>query len=204
VAVLRSEDHGATWSQPVIISSLQTVGVTHYKNDFNLRVGDAIPNLAIDPVSGQVYAIWQDARFSQGARNGIVLSTSMDGGRNWSAPVQVNQAPSVPAFVPAVAVGRGVVAISYYDLRNDSPGDSQHLVATGWLAQSADHGQTWGESALTQPFDLGASRVGDDYLFLGDYQGLAVTADGFLPFLALANALPTADPTEVEAGPLVP
>jgi hypothetical protein len=204
VAVLRSGDHGATWSAPIVISSLQTVGVLNYKNGFNIRVGDAVPNIAIDPVSGQAYVIWQDARFSQGAHNGIVLSTSVDRGENWSTPVQVNQAPAAPAFVPAIAVGRGVVAVSYYDLRNDSPGDPRHLVATGWLAQSADHGQTWSEAALTQAFDLSASRVGDDYLFLGDYQGLAATPDGFLSFLALANALPTSNPTEVEAEPFIP
>ena len=91
------------------------------------------------------------------------------------------------AFDPVVAVARsGEVAVLYYDLRDDDPGDPSRLGARAWLARSRDGGATFAETALDDLFDLRAAPFSGG-LFLGDYQGLAAAEDAFLPFFARAG-----------------
>ena len=46
----------------------------------DVRTGDIIPDVAVDPASGRLYAVWQDARFGDGAFDSIAFSQSLDGG----------------------------------------------------------------------------------------------------------------------------
>ena len=41
-----------------------------------VRTGDIIPDIAVDPNSGQLYAVWQDKRFSEGFSAGTTVSRS--------------------------------------------------------------------------------------------------------------------------------
>jgi hypothetical protein len=50
-----------------------------------MRTG-GLPAAAIDPVTGQMYVVWQDTRSNPSGLNDIVLSESSDGGTKWSAP----------------------------------------------------------------------------------------------------------------------
>ena len=121
LAVMRSQDHGLTWSPPIVINTLRSIGVTDIKTGEPVRTGDIIPDIAADQNTGTLYAAWQDARFSSGLRDGIALSKSTDGGRTWSAPAQVNQAPNVQAFTATVDVADdGAVGVTYYDFRRDN------------------------------------------------------------------------------------
>ncbi len=189
VAVLRSTDKGASWSSaPVTVAQAEFVGVFDPKTQQAVRSGDVVPAVAVDAASGALYAVWEDARFSSGARDGIALSRSMDGGLTWSAPSQVNLANGAQAFTPAVAVSqRGKLGVTYYDLRNDDPKDAAHLLATAWLATSADGGVNFHEEALAPPFDLRTAPFAQGY-FVGDYQGLVHAGESFLPFFSLTNA----------------
>jgi len=186
VAVLRSSDRGLSWSpKHITVAESRFLGVNDPRNGRAIRSGSVVPAIAVDRKSGALYVAWEDAGFSK-ARDGIALSKSTDGGLNWSAPVEVNGAPDSPAFTPAIAVAAdGTVGVTYYDLRNDNPGDSDHLLATQWLATSIDGGATFSESAVAPPFDLRRAPVvaGPAY-FLGDYQGLAHDGSAFLPFFA--------------------
>ncbi len=212
LAVLRSTDRGVSWSQAHIsVAESQFVGVNDPKSGRAIRTGSVVPNIAVDRKSGVVYIAWEDARFSNLARDGIALSKSLDGGLNWSAPVQVNGAPGSPAFTPAVAVAAdGTLGVTYYDLRNDSPVDSGHLLVTQWLATSTDGGATFSDSMVAPAFDLQKAPValGRAY-FLGDYQGLVHDGSAFLPFfVGIAGNGPSdvffrpADAAAVSSGPL--
>src|SRR5882724_639443 len=114
------------------------------------------------------------------------MTHSSDGGLTWSVPVQVNADPNVPAFTPTLHVrADGVIGVTYYDLRNETSSPAS-LLTDCWLVTSSD-GVTFKESHLSGPFDLDLAPISQG-LFLGDYESLASTASGFLPFYVQTDA----------------
>jgi len=205
----RSSDKGQTWQKPIPVASNLSIGVTD--PDTGQPVDseggpDALSAVAVDPHNGNLYAVWQDARFSNSQYDSIAFSMSTDGGCNWSAPIRVNQTPSnLPqgdqqAFLPSVAVAAdGTVAVTYYDFRfNDaSPG----LLTDYWLVEGATgtdltNPANWGnEARLTNsPFDLEKAAVwAGRGFFLGDYEGLAAAGNSFNAFFSATNGTDPGD-----------
>jgi len=186
LAVIRSTDRGITWSQPIIVNTLESIGIVDVKTGEPVRAGD-IPNIAVNRNDGTLYVVWEDARFSGLLRDGIVFSKSTDSGLTWSSPVQVNQAPKVQAFTPSIAIGRnGALAITYYDFRKDTP-DPATLLTNYWRITSHDGGNSWREIPLAGPFDMRTAPVAIGGFFVGDYEGLVRAQESFTPFFVLAN-----------------
>ena len=188
--VIRSADNGDTWSAPFKIADNLAVGTRDPDSGTGVRDASLVPQIAAAP-NGDLYAVWQDARFSNGARDGIALSRSSDGGMNWSAPVRVNGNSSVAAFVPSVHVrADGQVGVSYFDFRPNTSSTAT-LLTSYWLARSSN-GTSWSENQIAGPFDLtlaplSAGADAADY-FLGDYQALLSTGNVFAPLFAQTNA----------------
>ncbi|HEX7441783.1 MAG TPA: sialidase family protein, partial [Caldimonas sp.] len=184
--VIRSTDKGTTWSAPSRIAALQSVGTRDPETGTLARDGGIIGSIAAGP-GGVLWATWQDARFSGGARDAIAVAHSNDGGRTWSAPLAVNRDPGVAAFTPVINVrADGTVGVLHYDLRPNTTAPDT-LLAAAWLLTSRD-GIAWTETSVWSPFDLdGAPRVVDG-LFLGDYEGLVSTNTTFLPVLVLSSS----------------
>jgi hypothetical protein len=193
VAVMRSTDKGGTWSAPAIVAAEQAVGVSDVKTGVPVRSGSIVVEVAVDDVTGALYLVWEDGRFSNGQREGVAMSRSTDGGFTWSAPAQVNQVPQVQAFTPMVAAHGGEVAVTYYDFRKDTD-DPKTLLTSYWRAISEDGGRSWTEAPMAEPFDLTKAPVtaGTGY-FVGDYQGLAAANGRFLSFFvkSAAGAVPS-------------
>ncbi len=187
LALVRSADRGMTWSAPIRIADSRAVGTHDPQNLLRtLRDGANLGSFASGP-KGLLVAVWQDSRFSGGARDGIAFSRSTDGGNTWSAPVQVNAVPATQALLPAVSVRPdGMIGVLYYDMRNDTS-DPATLYVDTWLATSGD-GVTWSERHAAGPFDFNTAPVADSGLFIGDYQGLAGTNGEFAAFFARTNA----------------
>ena len=170
----------------------------------DVRTGDILPDWAVDlgtnaATRGNVYVVWMDTRFNDPDHDDVVLARSTDGGRTWSAPIVVDRAPrGVDAFTPMVDVdSSGRVAVTYYDFRNDRPGDAV-LTTDVWVTHSHDGGLTFpDESRLTErSVDM---RTAPDALgyFVGDYTGLAHVGTAFHPAWVAANDGNLANRTDV-------
>jgi hypothetical protein len=196
VTVLRSTDRGANWSAPIKVADLLSIGASDPENpNRRVRDGAILPQAAAGP-AGEIYIVWQDARDSGGARDAIVLAKSNDAGLTWSAPLRVNRDPSVPAFTPQIHVRPdGTVGISHYDLRSNTA-DAATLPTDYWLLRSSDGGASWSETRLAGPFDLALAPDAGG-LFLGDYQGLTRSPNGFLAFFVQTTRDGTGNRTDV-------
>jgi hypothetical protein len=211
VKVIYSDDAGLTWSEPAVIADMLDAPVTHPDNGGPIRVGEPIPDVAVDPRNGNLYAVWLDTRFSskKDTFDSVALAVSRDGGATWSQPIRVNQTPTAnvalpgnrQAFVPDVAVtDNGVVGVSYYDFRNNTP--AAGLPVDHWLARATGNPAdpaSWtggGEVRLTTfSSDMENAPVSRGF-FLGDYEGLAAAGDRFYTLFAQAGP-GSADPSNI-------
>jgi hypothetical protein len=184
LVVIRSADRGISWSAPIVVSPVQSVGARDPETGAAVRDGSNLGSIAAGP--GNMLAVaWQDARFTGGARDAVALSRSTDGGLTWTTPIRVSRDPSVPAFEPAVSVrSDGTIGVTYFDFRSNTSLPAT-LPTDTWIARSID-GATWLESRLAAPFDLALAPDAGGR-FLGDYQGLVAIGGDFVPFYAAVN-----------------
>jgi hypothetical protein len=178
----RSADGGATWSPANLIAEVEEAEVE------DIRAGEILPTVAVDPGNGNLYVAWQDGRFTPEIPQ-IALSRSTDGGVSWSEPQLVSDGPGdAPNFTPALAVSpEGWVGIAYYSLRNDR---SRRFLVDEYLTVSKNGGQTFAKSVRVSgiSWDVRFAALSDDGFFLGDYQGLAAARKTFYPlYIATFN-----------------
>jgi len=199
VAFQKSTNQGADWTKPQIISSLGTAFVSD-PNNVNpvprsngtfappapLRTGDIIPEPAIDPQTGDLYVVWQDARFS--GHDEIAISTSTDGGMHWSTPKRVDTPNGQQAFTASVAVAdsgtrgtAGRVGVTYYQLAATSLGMEpttyfiKEFSGSAITSTSIDSGV--GAITVAGPFNMLDAPFAGGY-FTGDYEALETSGTG--------------------------
>jgi hypothetical protein len=215
-ALLRSENKGVTWGPrarsgkivPITISRMRTIGVEDPDTGEPHRVGDIIPDIAVDMESGNLYAVWQDARFNNLQADAIAFSRSTDGGFTWSPPIKVNKTPtgipidSQQAFTASVHVADdGTVGVTYYDFRNNTAGggtDTDH-----WLVHchaGCTNSANWSENHVAGPFDSRQAPEAGGF-FLGDYVGLDNVENTFTPFFTQTTATDPANEYYAEVSP---
>jgi hypothetical protein len=221
LSFVTSTDEGQTWTpsgKPIRTNKLMGVPETDPDTgnpiDNNGSTLIQLFDVAQDPHSGALYAVWEDARFSDGQYDSIAFSQSTDGGNTWSTPIAINQTPTnIPvgdqqALIPTIAVAAdGTVAVAYYDFRfNDaSPGlATDYWVVFGHPATptSLTDPANWGdELRLTdQSFDAEAGAFQGDgdtgeSIFLGDYEGLKAVGNDFVA--TFCQAVSPSDPKSI-------
>ena len=196
IRVLRSTDKGASWSGPFLIDRLGTIG-DHRSRDRRSRPdGRHHPGHRRQPANGELYAVWQDARFNGGQSDSIAFSQSLDGGLTWSTPIKVNQTPT--------GSRSGTSRRSRRPWRSRTTAPSASPTTTSATTRRSDtlltdyfvvHCHPTTATACTTP-STGATRPGSRTrpstcvdapfaggFFTGDYEGLAATGD-FLAFFS--------------------
>ena len=159
-------------------------------NGHGIRGGE-LPDFAVDPHNGNVYAAWDDD--SLNGIDSIFFSQSTNGGANWSAADQdqpdadEHPAGNQQAFTATVRGGerhgRGDVL---RPARNTSaPG----LPTDYWLVRCSANcasAASWGNEAhVGGPFDLEQAAYARGY-FVGDYEGMTTSGNVFQPFFGMA------------------
>jgi hypothetical protein len=215
IAYIRSDDHGATWTKPFPVADQLPMSLFRASTTIDpqtdpncpepdgngncpIRSGDFIPEVAVNPSNGNLYAVWMDSRFGTGGvpfgaglfqHDSIAFTQSTNGGQSWSTPTKVNATPetNVPvnyqqAFTPSVEVAAdGTITVSYYDFRNNTS-DTSTLPTNYWAnhchtaSEDCTDSANWDEETpIAGPFDITLAPFAEGW-FLGDYMGL--TADG--------------------------
>jgi hypothetical protein len=140
ILVAHSDDFGATWSHPHLI-----------KEDHGGNVLDDKESITADPVSGNVYAIWDrvvahhlGAENAIGYRGPTWFASSFDNGETWSAarmiydPGKVNQ--TIGNQIALEPDGTLVDVFVRTDSGQDDHGSPGLSVA---VMRSIDHGASW-------------------------------------------------------------
>jgi len=135
IIVSRSSDMGKTWTANVAFT---TSAGTSLANIF--------PALAVDPVNGNLYAVWSDGKT-------VSFSSSTDQGNTWTPAIGVSQSPATTALEPWVAAHDGTVDVVYYGTSATSNLDS----SASWHVYFA---QFNGTSFTQTQVDATANHVG--------------------------------------------
>jgi hypothetical protein len=215
IGLLRSGDHGKTWSGPT--QAFPTTPVLRPDGsaatadpETGVPVTDHFsPQYAVDPRNGNLYVVWEEGQFSGFQYNDIAFSMSSDRGASWSAPIRINQTPlniapgNRQSFFCTVAVAaNGTIGVSYYDFRFNTP--AAGLPTDYWLVQChpgpnkpATNPANWGnEVRLTDSsFDMESCAIVGGGFFPGDYFGLAGAGAG--GFVAAFSAVDQNDHTSI-------
>ena len=207
LAYVTSTDHGASWSDPIVIRKVRFIGAFDPDTGLPIRAEGFTPEVAVDPANGNLYVTWQDTMFA--GVDQIAFTMSSDDGASWSVPVKVSQTPDnadvadEQAWVPAVDVAtNGTIAVTYYDFRNNDP--SAGVPTDYWIVHchsACADASSWGnEARLTNTsFDMEQAPFarGPNGFFLGEYEGLTNLGNVFMPLFAIVNNGSPANRTDI-------
>ena len=96
IIVSRSTDMGKSWTANLVFSGAA-----------GTSLAEIFPALAVDPVTGKLYAAWSDGHT-------VSFSSSSDQGSHWTSAITVSSAPATTAIFPWVAAYNGTVDVVYY------------------------------------------------------------------------------------------
>ncbi len=138
IYVSRSTDMGRNWES-----------VLAYAAPSGTNLDNALPALAVDQDSGDVYATWSDTQ-------NVFFSKSLDDGRTWTTAVAINIFPATTAVFPWIAASKGTVDLVYYGTNATSNMDPS-AVWNVYIAQNSNGDSNFVQSLVTNsPNHIGA------------------------------------------------
>ncbi len=175
LALAQSTNGGISFDPPRIIQEGVSGLPNHLPNSTFRNL--SLPSFAVSRKDGSMVVTWADTRNGDAD---ILASSSLDGGKTWSAPVRVNHdriGNGKDQFMPAIAVApNGTYSCAWFDRRRDP----NNRLIDEEIAQSTNGGITWSRNirvtkhswdpAIDAPLPEGKPSN----TFIGDYQALAV------------------------------
>ncbi|MEA2684121.1 MAG: hypothetical protein QOK05_2449 [Chloroflexota bacterium] len=167
------------WPSPLLFTTVNIpvasdrASATRYQ-----RASDGLPTSAIDPVTGDVYIGWEDARGRSDNVNGIVFTKSSNGGLTWSpvTPIPVNDGPDLNHYNVMLGMGADSTLHLAY-LQRQEGADRTGFLPTidAYHQQSGNGGTTWTAplKISSQPAEARYGAFSRNGLFQGDYNQLA-------------------------------
>ena len=153
IRMRKSTDQGVSFAPAVNVATLITTGTN---GSLAIPAGfrsNAFPHVAVNPVSGHLYVVYNDpSAVSGGDRGNIFFRMSTDGGATWSAAVKVNDDATTRAQyfpTPAVKPDGSGLSITWYDNRDD-PAD-RNLARWGAVATISGSTVTFGPNFRISP-----------------------------------------------------
>ena len=186
VESFRSTDGGASYTGPVVISSISNAG-----DPGSMRT-PPLPSAEIDG-NGKVYVTWADCRFRTGcSSNDIVMSTSKDG-LSWSAVTRIpidGVNSGVDHFIPGIGVDTATkgktahLALTYYYFPDSNCTVDTCQLDVGFVS-STDGGKTWSSPVqLAGPMKIAGLPLTSQGYMVGDYISTSILAGKAWPIFA--------------------
>jgi len=162
-----STNGGLTWGPQVNIALFEGTEPP------DMRTG-GLPTATVDPVTGSLYAGWQDARFRSDGLNDVLIWRSTNGGASWTGPVKANPDSSgsgLDKFTPDIAAFGHDLHVTF--LTRKKVGSTYSNLVNEAYTVSLDDGGTFAFPVKVGPSaDLTWAAVAGGK-FLGDYMGVA-------------------------------
>ena len=208
VYVKRSTDAGETWfDEPTVIADTGLLSKPLTPDGDMIIRGSGNFDVAVDRKTGYLATVWE-AHF-QGmpftSPGQVAFSSSTDGGLAWSDPIRIDRTPPnspfalEQAFIPSVEISDdGTIGVTYYNLQNDTPGDSKSDTDYWFIHCHPDSADctdraNWSDSLRLTPesFDYLRAPVWDlgsnNELFLADYVGLTSLGSDFFSLFSVTT-----------------
>ena len=175
-----SRDGGVSYARPTTIGPV--VDINDPIPGANFRT-NSFPTIAADPRNGSstLYASWA-TRTTDGGR--IVVSTSTDKGRTWSAPATISTAAEGYAFYQGMDVAaNGRVDLGYQALKAVNPatyGTGNAAINSYYVSRSAGPAGVWSPATKVSSVSTDPAVSAQNNLarqFMGDYNQLVSTND---------------------------
>jgi len=186
-----SDSFGHRFGAIRIVHDFRASNPDGYLTGNELGIGDA----AVDPVTGDLYVVWDDDRYDRNGTNAVVMSRSEDGGRTWLGPKTLSgqQPPgsAIDRFTPSVAAYGGFVTATWYHLWVGDPLHQNKL--NRGFAYSDDRGHHWSHQYMIgcgkRPLEIDVSHAAtvDGLLYFGERSGLATDATSAHPAWVVAG-----------------
>lgn len=168
----KSTDGGMSWGTDVVVASVHHVPNPLPGAQFQVPT---FPSMAVDPVSGNVYVVWQDAG-DGGTSPDILCTRSVNGGADWSTPIRVSDDDLLDnsyQFFPWICVkpGSGYIQVVFLD-RRDAPMSTFYHA---YYAMSDDQGLSFSPNVRLSDAISNAANDGFGGAFIGDYIGITAS-----------------------------
>lgn len=191
---VKSEDGGLTFSTERRIADVQVPFISPNQQDSTIVGIDPnrvypCPHLRVDksggPYDGKIYVTWTGNGQATILPNGldIYLTSSPDNGITWATPkiINDNALSYSDQFFSNISVNdMGILAISWYDRRNDP----NNVFADYYFSSSSDGGTSFSENIRLSTTATDFQKVGlkNDNLGIGEYMQIVSTSHYAIPF----------------------